>query len=194
MCVDTNRRRCCDRRSLPFKGDGGGCFTPVHRHIAEFLGARHLAKLINGGLSTRRVLSLIAGDDGVVVTELRGLSAWLAAHSRTAREELIKGDPIGAGLYGDIREFSPDEKRKLILSLNREVTRVDYRVKFAAAFVPLASSDMESTLSEVLMDSRRDTEHQRVVEFLLWVLQEASPQPGRLRGNRTRPHLAAETR
>ena len=28
------------------------------------------------------------------------------------------------------------------------------------------------------MDSRRDTEHQRVVEFLLWVLQEASPQPG----------------
>ena len=161
-----------------FRVEGEGCLTPVHRHIAEFLGARHLAKRICEGLPVRRVISLIAGEDGVVVTELRGLSAWLAAHSRTARQELIKSDPIGVGLYGDIREFSPGEKRKLILSLNREVTRIDYKVKFAAAFVPLASSDMESTLFEVLMESRRDVEHQMVVEFLLQVLQEASPQPG----------------
>ena len=161
-----------------FKGVGVGRFVPVHRHIAEFLAGRHLAKLIGDGLSTRRILSLIAGEDGVVVTELRGLSAWLAAHSRTARGELIKSDPIGVGLYGDIRGFSPDEKRKLILSLNREVTRIDYRANFAAAFVPLASSDMESTLFEVLMESRRDVEHQMVVEFLLQVLQEAPPQLG----------------
>ena len=160
-----------------FKGVSVGRFAPVHRHTAEFLGARHLAKLIGDGLSTRRVLALIAGEDGVVVTELRGLSAWLAAHSRTAREELITSDPIGVGLYGDIRGFSPDEKRKLILSLNREVARLPYKLRFAAAFAPLATPDMESTLRDELTKSDRDGDHQLVVEFLLSVLRGGTPLP-----------------
>ena len=111
------------------------------------------------------------------MTELRGLSAWLAAHSRTARDELIKSDPIGVGLYGDIRGFSPDEKRKLILSLNREVARLPYRLRFAAAFAPLASPDMESTLRDELTKSDRDGDHQLVVEFLLSVLRGGTPLP-----------------
>ena len=160
-----------------FKGVNVGRFVPVHRHIAEFLGARHLAKLISEGLPVRRVISLIAGEDGVVVTELRGLSAWLAAQGRTAREELIRSDPIGVGLYGDIRKFSRDEKRKLILSLNREVTRLDYRTRFAPAFAPLASPEMESTLRDVLTESGRDRDHQLVVEFLLSVLRGGTPLP-----------------
>ena len=161
-----------------FKGVGVGRFVPVHRHIAEFLAGRHLAKLIGDGLSTRRILSLIAGEDGVVVTEFRGMSAWLAAHCRKARADLIQSDPIGVGLYGDIREFRPDEKRKLILSLNREVTRLGYSPRFADAFGPLASPDMNSTLRDILTDPRRDVEHQLVVEFLLRVLQETTPNPG----------------
>ena len=160
-----------------FEGDGEGRFVPVHRHIAEFLGARHLARLISEGLPVRRVISLIAGEDGVVVTEFRGLSAWLAAHCRKARADLIQSDPIGVGLYGDIREFRPDEKRKLILSLNREVTRLDYRTRFAPAFAPLASPEMESTLRDVLTESGRDRDHQLVVEFLLSVLRGGTPLP-----------------
>ena len=158
-----------------FKGVSVGRFVPVHRHIAEFLGARHLARLISEGLPVRRVISLIAGEDGVVVTEIRGLSAWLAAHSRTARGDLIESDPIGVGLYGDIREFSPDEKRKLILSLNREVAMLPYKVRFAAALAPLASPDMESTLRDELTKSDRDVDHQLVVEFLLSVLRGGAP-------------------
>ena len=61
-------------------------------------------RLIESGLPARRVVALIA-QDGSVVTELRGLSAWLATHSARARHELIEGDPIGVGLYGDIRGF-----------------------------------------------------------------------------------------
>ena len=160
-----------------FKGEGEGYFTPVHRHVAEFLGARHLAKLISDGLPARRVISLIAGEDGAVVTELRGLSAWLAAHSRTARDDLIKSDPIGVGLYGDIRGFSIDEKRNLILSLNREVAMLPYRTRFAAAFKPLASPDMKSTLRDELTTSDRDGDHQLVVEFLLSALQGGTPVP-----------------
>ena len=63
-----------------FRGVSNNRFAPVHRHIAEFLGARHLATVIKNELPARRVVSLIAGKDGTVVTEMRGLSAWLAAH------------------------------------------------------------------------------------------------------------------
>ena len=168
------------RRALStklFKGEGQSRFTPVHRHISEFLSARHLAALISRGLSVRRVVSLIAGEDGVVVTELRGLSAWLAALSTKARSYLIDTDPVGVGLYGDIRGFSTDEKCKLLRSLSREAARLGYRERSSSAFGPLASSDMELTLREVLTDQRRDVDHQSTVVFLLHVLQHGNPLP-----------------
>ena len=160
-----------------FKGEGQGRYTPVHRHISEFLGARYLAALIDRGLSVRRVVSLIAGEDGVVVTELRGLSAWLAALSTKARSYLIDTDPVGVGLYGDIRGFSTDEKRKLLRSLSREAARLGYSERSSSAFGPLASSDMESSLREALTDQRRDVDHQSTVVFLLHVLQHGNPLP-----------------
>lgn len=160
-----------------FKGEGQGRHTPAHRHISEFLGARHLASLINRGLSARRVISLISGEDGVVVTELRGLSAWLAAISTKARDRLIDADPVGAGLYGDIRGFSTDDKRKLLRSLSREAARLGYAERSSPAFGPLASSDMEATLREILTDRNRDAEHQSKVFFILHVLQRGNPLP-----------------
>ena len=160
-----------------FKGEGQSRYTPVHRHISEFLGARHLAALINRGLSVRRVVSLIAGEDGIVVTELRGLSAWLAALSTKARSYLIDTDPVGVGLYGDIRGFSPDEKRKLLRSLSREAAKLGYAERSSSAFGPLASSDMESTLREILTHRSRDVDHQSVVVFILHVLKQGNPLP-----------------
>ena len=157
-----------------FKGKGNGHFTPIHRHAAEFLAARRLAQIINDGLPARRILSLITGGDGVVVTELRGLSGWLAAHCEEARGNLIEGDPIGVALYGDIRPFTSGEKRKLLMSLNRKVSGLGD----IGAFGPLAAPDMESVLRDILTDPCRDTDHQLVVEFVLRLLQTGTPLPG----------------
>ena len=66
-----------------------------------------------------RVLALISGADAAVVTEMRGLSGWLAAHCGEARELLIVRDPLGAALYGDLRNFSTDEQSKLLGALSR---------------------------------------------------------------------------
>ena len=74
---ETARRALATRL---FTSVGGGHFIPAHRHVAEFLAAWHLAHLVNAGLPTGRVLAIIAAGDGNVVTEFRGLSAWLAAH------------------------------------------------------------------------------------------------------------------
>ena len=162
-----------------FKGvsDNDHRFSPVHRHIAEFLGARHLAGIIKSGLPARRVIALIAGEDGTVVTEMRGLSAWLAAHCKDARAELIERDPIGVGLYGDIREFFTDEKRALLKALNREASRLDSAWRMTAAFGALATPDMEPALKAILSDSNPDRDHQMFTYFVLRVLREGGPLP-----------------
>ena len=159
-----------------FKGPSNNR-TPVHRHIAEFLGAWYLAGIINNELPARRVVSLIAGEDGTVVTEMRGLSAWLAAHCKDARVDLIERDPIGVGLYGDIREFSTDEKCALLESLNREGIRLESVWRMAAAFGALATSDMEPAIKKALSDSNRDQDHQMFTDFVLRFLREGGPLP-----------------
>ena len=152
-------------------------FTPAHRHIAEFLGGRHLAQVIQDGLPARRAIAMMAGEDGSVVTELRGLSAWLAAHSRDSRADLIQRDPIGVGLYGDIGEFSNEEKRALLESLKREGERLGPLWQSAAAFGALAAPEMESVLREVLEDEDRGDDHQMFTDFILRILQEGATLP-----------------
>ncbi len=160
-----------------FKGASSNRFTPVHRHIAEFLGGRHLAKVIRDGLPARRAIALLTGEDSGVVTEMRGLSAWLAAHSPKARMDLIERDPIGAGLYGDIGEFSLHEKRALLESLNREGTRLGPLWQSAAAFEALAAPEMEPVLREILEDGDRGDDQQVFTDFVLRVLTGGPPLP-----------------
>ena len=159
-----------------FKGPSNNRI-PLHRHIAEFLGARHLSRVIKSGLPARRVIALIEGEDGTVVTEMRGLSAWLAARCKDARADLIERDPIGVGLYGDIREFSTDEKRALLKSLNCEASQLGSVWRMAAAFGALATPDMENEIKEVLSNSNPDRDHQMFTGFVLDMLREGTPLP-----------------
>ena len=82
-----------------------GRFASIHRHVAEYLAARHLGKIIDGGaesggangLPARRAIALMAGEDGSVISELRGVSGWLAACCPKARRDLISRDAVGVG-------------------------------------------------------------------------------------------------
>ena len=157
-----------------FTADGAGHVAFVHRHIAEFLGARYLAGIVEAGLPLRRVLALITGADGAVVTPLRGLSAWLAAHCPRSRGELIERDPVGVGLYGDLRTFSFEEKHALLQSLAIVVPQ-DLSAHQAAAFAPLAYPELEPTFRKILTDVDPGERHQQLVYFLLQTLKKGVP-------------------
>ena len=156
-------------------GVADGRVTPVHRQIAEFLSARYLGRLIEDGLPAGRAVQLITAGDGMVVTVFRGLSAWLAALCPKARHDLISRDPVGVGLYGDLRGFSVDDKRTLLASLNREVA--DYGIN-VAAFAPLATPDMEPAIRDQLHDTRRDRDHQAATDLILRALRHGVPLAG----------------
>ncbi|MDK9725627.1 MAG: hypothetical protein OEL88_12145 [Sterolibacteriaceae bacterium MAG5] len=132
---------------------------PVHRSIAEYLGARYLAALIESqGLSLGRLIALMAGNDGGIVPDLRGLAAWLTVHSRSARTGLIDRDPLGIVLYGDVRGFPLDDKRHVMAALKEEAERyANFRFAnwAAAPFGALATPDMVPVFLELLVSPSR---------------------------------------
>ena len=154
--------------------------VPAHRQIAEFLAARHLAKSVDEGLPVRRVLALMTGGDGGVVSELRGLSAWLAVHSKPSRAEIVERDPLGTILYGDVRGFSPDEKRRMLDCLERETERNPWSrsmIGLDPRLGGLVAVDMEEVFRGHLCDPRRDDAGQRFTAILLGSLIQGQPIP-----------------
>ena len=143
-----------------FRGDGEELRILVHRSVAEFLGARYLASRIeHHGLAFGRVLALITGEDGGVVTDLRGLASWLAVFSLGARRMLIDRDPLGVVLYGDVREFPVSDKLLILEELKKEAVRYPwFRSEdwSSSPFGALGTKDMEPAFREILASQSRE--------------------------------------
>ena len=164
-------------------------FTPLHRHVAEFLASRYLAGRIRDGLPAQRVVGLMVGPgDGRVVTALRGVSAWLAAHASEARRLLIDADPTGVALYGDIQGFTTDDKERLLRAWGAlaplEQVRYPGRpndvhgaswVDTASALRHLATADMVGPIETLLEGRRADGADDQLVWLVLTALSEAGP-------------------
>ena len=159
-----------------------GLAAPIHRHIAEFLAGRHLAGLIdNDGLPVGRILALITGEDGGLVSELRGLAAWLAAHNRTARSEIIKRDPQGMVLYGDVKQFSVAEKRQILTCLEQEAEHDPWDIASNRELDPrwgdLATPDMENAFSDLLLDGTASDARQSILRTMLTAIYQGAAIP-----------------
>jgi hypothetical protein len=99
-----------------FVGIGPARAKPIHRVIAEFLGARWLAKQAASPRSQRRLLAQCHGG-GAVPASLRGLHAWLAYHSAALAERVIAADPFGLLRYGETGDLSPSQADQLFQAL-----------------------------------------------------------------------------
>lgn len=150
-------------------GPNGGRI-PVHRNIADFLAASHLSRLINEGLPVQRILALITGHDGIVVTPFRGLSAWLATHSTIARPTMIASDPVGVALYGDLTCFSRNQQKLLIRELLQRLTVQTDTRHLATICARIPSAAINSILKEHLMINDRSDRGLRITKFILEML------------------------
>lgn len=164
-----------------FKGDETGNVTPVHRTVAEYLGATYLAERIRAHLPANRVLSLIQGEDGGVVPELRGLHAWLAAVANdSVRSTLIDHDPLGLVLHGDVQSFNVDEKVRLLNALLSEATRyIHFRSQnwTSQPFGALATLDMQEVFRKWLQSPERTPAHQAVLGCVLDAMEHGQYMP-----------------
>ena len=154
---------------------------PLHRSVAEYLAGSYLAERIeHHGLSVRRVLAACTGEDGGVVADLRGLCAWLAATSTTARSALIDSDSLGLVLYGDVGAFSIHDKRRLLASLKREAERYPgFRSedRAVAPFGALATKNMQATLAAALNEPVKTDADQIFLDCVLDAIQYGDAMP-----------------
>lgn len=91
-----------------FQSVGVGRAKPIHRVVAEFLGARWLAQQAATTRARRRLLVQFQGS-GAVPASLRGLHAWLAFHSSAMAKTVIDADPFGVLRYGDTADLTSDQ-------------------------------------------------------------------------------------
>ena len=163
-----------------FAGVSEGRLAPDHRQIAEFLAARHISGLLEGGLPLERVLALITGFDGELLPGFQNLASWLAVHNKRSRRRLSRLHPSGLIYVGDGETYSPDEKREIVLNLRREwawnasCSRSRGRV---SGFGGIVSPELEDTLREILSDGERGLEHQCYVLLLMQMLADGDPLP-----------------
>ncbi len=152
-------------------------FAPHHRQIAEFLGARHLAWRIESGLPVGRVFALMMTPDGAPPTPLRGLAAWFAALCPKARPRLIERDAVGLAAYGDLHDFSSDEKKRLLNRIHAEDPKLSVGRLSEDALRPLAVPELAPTLREILERPGRADADQIVTRFVLRALALGEPMP-----------------
>ena len=101
-----------------FQSEGENRFTHVHRVIAEYLGAKWLARSFEDGVSKKRIFALFRQGEGVP-TSLRGLHAWLAHFNETLARRCIAADPYAVLRYGDAETLSLDQARSLLSALKK---------------------------------------------------------------------------
>jgi hypothetical protein len=163
-----------------FVGEGESR-TPRHRTIAEYLAARALSSRIEGGLPVGRVLALMSGTDGGIVDPLRGLHAWLSTHCKPERAILIDRDPLGIVLYGDLTDFSQQEKQRVLRALHAEANRYPWFRKgqwHAQPFGALGTPDMTEHFRQELASPDRSESHQSLLQCVLEAIEYGKPMPG----------------
>jgi hypothetical protein len=101
-----------------FVNVGTGKARPIHRIIAEYLGARWIAAhTVNGRLRRRLLASIL--ESGAIPASLRGLHAWLAYHSEPLALDIIRTDPFGVLRYGETSALSASHAFALFDSLEQ---------------------------------------------------------------------------
>lgn len=168
-------------RSGLFRLGESGQHVPLHEAVAEFLAGRFLASQADAGLPIGRILALMTGYDGVTLPQFRAVAAWMAAHSRQCRRELISADPMGAMLEGDAASFPADDKIHILESIHAKCKENPWFIANVQWRDPrlgrLASADLAEYCARTLGLPPRSDSQQVLAFVLLAVLNHGTPVP-----------------
>ncbi|MDR6873576.1 cytidylate kinase [Bosea sp. BE125] len=179
--VDTARSRFALNTRLFKPANEPSHHEPVHRIVAEYCAARHLARQVSDPtslLSLRRLMSVIA-PNGVVRDELRGLLGWMAALGNAALQEVcIQADPYAVLANGDPSQLTAASKRLLLRRL-KELAEIDPHFRRSDAWRRFSvagffSLDMVEELRELLGSGSR---HHELRDLILELLEGSAVAP-----------------
>ena len=99
-----------------FRAEAENRFEHIHRVVAEYLGAKWLARCVEDGVPEKRMFALFRQGEGVP-TSLRGLHAWMAHFSAGLASRCIDADPYAVLRYGDAETITVGQSRELLAAL-----------------------------------------------------------------------------
>lgn len=156
-----------------FRGEGEA-FEPLHRTIAEFLGARELAFAVVGSkdraaLPMSRAHALISGIDGAPPSELRGLFAWYAVHLANlgrpdAAAQLVAADAFSVLAYGDASALPTPLRRDILNRLHVRDPYFRMSEDRITALGGLAGEDLAADFAAIINND--DEQTQRLMTVL----------------------------
>lgn len=126
-----------------------------HRTYAEYLSAYYLSWKIEQGLPVGRALALLERG-GEVIHGLRGVLAWLATLRSQERSRLMRRDPLGVALYGDVSLFDKEQRLVLLDELGRRAEEkggLGINYWNARSFGGFCQADMEQEFLTVLQST-----------------------------------------
>jgi len=173
---DTIILRAATERRL-FRSEGPELAAPLHRTVSEYAAANYLTNLVRSGFPIGRVLSLVTGSDGGILSDLRGLFGWMACLCQDYAESLIPRDPLGVVLYGDPKIFSTSNK-KLVFESFKQLAEQDpwFRADQYSSrpLGGLCSTNMEQYFRDILEDT---SQHPVVMDCVLDAICNGIPMP-----------------
>ncbi len=155
---------------------------PIHRSVAEYLGAKYIADLVQAKtdpLPFERVLGLMPGAMAAIASDLRGLCAWLAVHcvGEHERKELIWRDPLGVITYSDIQSFGPEYKKLMLEAFKTKARNMDWPGYYGESFGALGTKDMTPVFQEILLSTSRENSDQKLLTIVLSAITDGQPMP-----------------
>jgi len=173
---DTTILRTASERRL-FRSEGPERVAPLHRTVSEYAAANYLTNLVRKGFPIGRVLALVRGSDGGILSDLRGLFSWMACLCQDYAESLIPKDPLGVVLYGDPKILSTSNKKLVFESFKRAAEQDPwFRADQYSShpFGGLCSTDMETYFRDILEDT---SQHPVVIDCVLDAICNGIPMP-----------------
>lgn len=158
----------------------GGCI-PRHPNIAEFLGGRHLARLVddkNVKMSPARAGGFCGGTDGGVVSNLREMHAWLATCAKTPAP-FLNTDAFGVASLGGFSNYCSKDQRLFVRCLleqsgkNRDVYALASQHYRMLSTLPAVAESVKRELAS----KKRDNQQQDKAHLLLSIMEQADSCP-----------------
>jgi hypothetical protein len=175
--IDLEASAIVARRRL-FASHAAERVYPQHKTTGDYLAAMALVKRIaEKSLPLTRALTLITGPDGSPPSHLRDVYAWLIALLPEHAEQLIKSDPFGAMIYGDVSQWSDETCRKALRTLSSYAATNDPWFRADAWYVPLLKGLARTSLVQDLRKVIRCEPSPHVTSVVLSALEYGKPLP-----------------
>lgn len=173
--IDIEASKVVSRRRL-FSSSTPERIQPQHKTTGDYLAARAIVRRIrNDELPLSRALTLLTGRDAAPLSHTRDVYAWLIALMPDRADRLIKSDPFGALIFGDVSQWPISVRRNALAHLSEYAKNNDPWFRANSWYSPLLGALPCDALIDDFRQIIRNELCPHVTSVVLSALEHSTP-------------------